>query len=318
MNFKLEGFNTENEKIELSKPVWFEFLIGNFGTDVKYRFIFLKPIPNKISKLKIQLNNEQPQIFIVDKIKETYYNNKSKISSYELVVSSPISLIWQNFVQPETFEKLSVQNLFEKFCKPFKIESISQNLLNCQPTNFFTTLGMTYWDVVCIFFRKVFNTTIFVNQNKQLTTKFKPQHTTQLSTSHPNLTLFKNLTDRTKLISTIMVQLPDDNSNSFIELKHSNIISEQLKINRIKYFKLPKQFDMLPNKGAKSIITKHNTSHKTIELEFAEILTPLWPGSVVKLIDKNRTVDVCVSEFYCALLKNGPVSKIKLHLSELI
>ena len=319
MKFKLKGLTTQNETINLPNPIWFEFLINNFGANVLYRFFFLKPIPDKITLVKVYLNNEHSQIFMVDRVCENIQNKKNRISTFELVLSSPINLIWQNYVQPETFEQLSINTLFEKFCKPFSIKSILPDLLNSPPTNFITNLGMTCWDVVCLFFKKVFNVTVFVNQNKQLTTKFIPEHAVQLNTNNPNLTMFKSIIDRTKLISTIMVQLPDDDSNTFLKLKqNSNIISEQLKINRTKYFKLPKQFDMLPNKGAQAIVEKYATNHKIMVLEFSKILAPLWPGSIVTLLDGSKKTDLCVSEFYCALLKTGPVSKIKFYHSDLL
>ena len=319
MKFKLKGLTAQNEKIELSKPVWFEHLIENFGATIKFKFFFLKPIPYEITQLIIQKNEEPPQTFIVDQLEQL--NRKNKPAIFTLTVSSPLNFIWQNYVKPEIFATLSVNELFEKFCKPFQIQSINPTLQNntSTQTNFFTTLGMTYWDVVTLFFKKNFNTTIFINKNNQITTKFKNPNLNPITTNDPYLTSLKNLTDRTQILSTLLIQLPDSSANNFNEIAHENPVAEKLKINRTKFFKLPKHFTMLPKIGAQTIIDQHNASHKIIELQFAKILEPiLWPGTIVELINRDQKLNLCVNSFYTALLNNGPITNIKFFMSSLI
>lgn len=307
MKFKLEGIGSNDEPIKLEKPIWFEFLVDNFGTNINIKFMFLQPVSKNIVQLKIAVNDGPFHIFYVDKIQLTVKNRKTMCI---LVASHPISLIWQNYVQPETFEKLTTQQLFEKFCQPFKIEKVDENLQNCAPDKFFTTLGMTYWDVISLFFKKNFNTTIFINKQKQITTKFKPANSIVFNTNNPNLIQYKNFTDRTKILSETMVQLPDDEPNKFQKLKNTNTLAEQLKINRVKFFKLPKQFLMLSHNGAKTIFDRQNANYKTVELKFSKILEPIYPGTIVDLDHNDEKISLCVNSFYSAMLKTGPVSKI--------
>lgn len=318
MKFSLSGLTANNEKIELAKPIWFELLINNFGVNIYFKFFFSKPIPQKVVQLEVQIDSKPAQIFTIEKI--IYIKKNKHPAVFEVYACSPINLVCQNFVTPENFDSLSVNTMFEKFCKPFQIKSISPNLQNHIPSSFFTTLGMTYWDTITLFFKKNFNTTIFVDKNKQITTKFKSDNINALNTNDPFLTNFEAITDRTKLISNILVQFVDEHSNKFTELKHENKLAEELKINRTKFFKLPKQFSMLPKAGAKAIIDLQNAAHKIIKLKFAKIFKPvLFPGTTLQLVNSDgEKINVCVRSFYTALLKDGPVSKITLFYSDLI
>ncbi len=314
MNFKLIGITQNNEQINLPTPIWFSHTIDLYGTYINFKFTFTKTIPTNLVKVNIMFKNKNWQNFIVDKIQQTICENKSLVF---LTVSHPICYVWQNYVEPKQFNNLKVETFFKQFCEPFNIKSISPDLLNHKSDSFFTTLGMTYWDVISLFFKKEFNISVFVNEEKKLTMKYAPIEPIKLNLNKLKLRNFNYVEDRTNLLSTIYVQQIDDLSNSYIKFKSDSYLAMQNKINRSKFFKIPSQFKMLPDKGALAIIEKHNANYKTLKIEISQLIDSIFPGTIIEVEHNNFKNNMCVKSFSIEFNKLGALTKIELLFNDL-
>ena len=317
MEINLECFDKNNKIINSPKPIWFEHYIGEQGTKRIFQFTFIQPISTQIQKIKIQIDNDPVQMFIVDKFERTQQHKKMV---FTLTASHPIGLIAQNNLLPQQWDKFSIQTLMETFCKPFQIKSIKPELTlkSDQTIPFYTTLGMTNWDAITLFFRKEYNCCVYIDKNNSITTKYIPKPTIIFDSTDTNLVKIEQIENRAKLFSTIMVQKINDEPNAFSTLNLKNPSIEQNNIKRRKFFKVPAQYELMPNRGAQAIFDRINAKHKTVILKFTKTMQPLFPGTIVKVTDNNKSKLMCINSFKTSTTSLGSFTEINLSYSDLV
>lgn len=317
MNFKICAICDNKQTIMLPQPIWFCHTINNKGTNICFDFTFTEQIQTNIIKTKINWEldgSEHEETFLVDEIK-TIYSSKTKF--FHLKLSHPVCYVWKNNVEPQNFTNFSSTDLLNNFCKPYNI-SLVKNFKNIQTSSFLTTLGMTYWDAISIFFKKTLNSTVFLNNLKQVTPKFQTKKPNILNENKQYITHIEKIEDRTKLLSKIIIHQPDDKPEKFTISSGINQIALNKGIERTKFFNLPKQYSLFPNRGSQLLIDKYNADHKTIEIRLAKTIDAVWPGSEIYFEDENSTIKLCVDSFQTSLTQQGPHTTIGLLYNDLI
>lgn len=315
MKINLKFFDQNNNIVKTPNPVWFEHLICDQGTKREFKFTFADQISPQIQQIKIQFDDEPAQLFNVSIIEKNYQHKKRFFS---LTASHPLNLITQNNLPPQNWENFSLQTLFEQFCQPFQIKNIKTNLQTTQTINFYTTLGMTNWDAIKLFFRKQLNCSVFIDKNNSITTKFIPAQPIIFNANDPYLTKIEHIENRDKLFSTILVQKFDDDPNIFSMLKIQNPSIQQNNVNKIKFFKVPSQYALMPNRGAQAIFDRINAKHKIMKLKFKKTMQPIYPGTIIKFKDNNKTINMCVTSFATSITKEGSSTEIAMAYADLV
>lgn len=307
MKITLKGYDIKNNVIDLPKPLSYEMHFGEYGIDIWFSFKFARALSNSLAKVDVIKENGKVYSCFVDVIQR----NLDRHGDYFfLKVRSLICRIWQNQVRPVEYKTYGVVAMFDRYARPYGINKIKFNTHKVDLNNFYVELGMTAWDVVSIYCKKAFDTLPIVDENFQLGSYYSPSKPINFGTDIKYLSLIK-AEDRSSVISKVYIK-SDGKGVDFSE-HFEDSLAKETGIERVRYYKAPKQWSILPNRGAKNLIYESGRKRYRYEITLPEYLD-IYPGMIVRIKGKIASKGTChVSEVHFSLNEKGPLTKIILH-----
>lgn len=306
MKIKLKGYDIKNNIIELPKPLSYEMHFGECGIDIWFSFKFAKEISSNLVKVDVVMENGKVYSCFIDIIQR----HLNKHGDYFLLkVRSVICRIWQNQVRPIQYKNYGVLAMFDEYVRPYGINKLKFNTHKVSLNNFYVELGMTAWDVVSIYCKKVFDTSPIVDENFELGSYYSPSKPIVFGTDIKYLSLVK-AEDRSRVISRVYIK-----SGSGLDFSGhcDDIIAVETGVERVRYYKAPKQWSIFPNRGAEYLIHEAGKKRYRYEITLSEYID-VYPGMIVKIRGKVVAKGTCyISEVHFSLNEKGPLTRIILY-----
>ncbi len=306
MKVKLKGYDIKNNIIDLPKPLSYEMHFGESGTDIWFSFKFVTEININLVKVDVIKENGKVYSCFVDIIQR----NLNKHGDYFfLKVRSFICRIWQNQVRPIEYKNYSVVAMFDKYARPYGVNKLKFNMNKVALSNFYVELGMTPWDVISIYCNKAFNTFPIIDENFELGSYYFPTKPIVFGTDIKYLSLIK-LEDRSNIISRVYIK--SESGLDFCDY-YSDSLAEEVGIDRVRYYKAPKQWSILPNRGAKYLIYEYGKKRFRYEITLLNYID-VYPGMIAKIEGKVESKGNCyINEVHFSFDEKGPITKIILY-----
>lgn len=301
MKLELVGYDAKNKTLKLPKILSYQMHIGKRGSDIWFEFRFFENISSKLIKVDIYKENRKIYSCFVDKIERI---SSDQGEYFSLKIRSFICRIWQNQVNPIEHKNYSILSMIDKYCKPYGIVK-TKFPKNVSLDSFYVELGMTAWDVLSIYCYKAFNTFSFINENFEICGYYSPKEEIIFDSQHFKYVNLIKCEDRSNIISRINIKSNIGVSN-FSE-HCDNIFAQCVGISRERYYKPPKQWSVLPKRGASYLMDCSAAKTHTYELTVAEHMD-IRPGMKIRL----EGTDCYTQEVDFSLGKRGPLTKIKL------
>lgn len=306
MKVKLKGYDIKNNIIDLPKPLSYEMHFGECGIDIWFSFKFAKEISSNLVKVDVIIENGKVYSCFIDIIQR----NLNKHGDYFLLkVRSVICRIWQNQVRPIEYKNYGVVAMFDKYVRPYGINKLKFNTNKVALNNFYVELGMTAWDVVSIYCKKAFDTYPIVDENFELGSYYYPSKPVVFGTGIKYLSLVKS-EDRSRVISRVYIK-----SESGLDFSGhcSDNLAAEAGVERVRYYKAPKQWSILPNRGAEYLIYESGKKRYRYEITLSEHID-VYPGMIAKIKGKVEGKGICyISEVHFSFNEKGPLTKIVLY-----
>lgn len=319
MKIELKGMNYKNEAIKIPKILWYNHYIGKFGIEETFTFGFLEKIPKELCKVIISKDNEKNIECFVDSIAA---QADKKGFTYTLKVKNKLCELFENNVAPKIYKNFTLEQLLKIYCEEYKIKNtITSNKIGDVKLNeFIVDMGMTAWDVIHLFYEKICNKDIFINNNREITLPYAPQNSNLCFGNYKNDKIFnvkgirytrlKSIDDRSNLISKAYVKLVDASDNTKFEtLNDENYYTTECGIKRVKYCNVPNQWAILKKLGADYIIKKENKKRYKFIITTFEDVNP-HPGMLGRINELNKYEDLCVMEVFKHVDEKGMETKI--------
>lgn len=305
MKIKLKGYDIKNNIIELPKPLSYEMHFGEYGIDIWFSFKFTKEISSRLVKVDVIMENGKIYSCFVDVIQR----NLNKHGDYFfLKVRSVICRIWQNQVRPVEYKNYGVVAMFDKYVRPYGINKIKFNTNKVSLNNFYVELGMTAWDVVSIYCKKAFDTYPIIDENFELGGYYSPRRPIIFGTDIKYISLVKS-EDRSRVISQVYIK---SGGLDFSEHCDDNLATES-GVERVRYYKAPKQWSILPDRGAKHLIHESGKQRYRYEIMLSEHID-IYPGMIAKIKGKIACRGNCyINDVHFSFNEKGPLTKIVLY-----
>ncbi len=306
MKVKLKGYDIKNNIIDLPKPLSYEMHFGECGIDIWFSFKFVTEISSKLVKVDVIKENGKVYSCFVDIIQR----NLNKHGDYFfLKVRSFICRIWQNQVRPIEYKNYGVVAMFDKYARPYGVNKLKFNTHKVVLNSFYVELGMTAWDVISIYCKKAFDTSPIIDENFELGSYYSPTKPIVFGTDIKYLSLTKS-EDRSSVISRVYIKA--GSGLDFYEHCSDNL-AEETGIARVRYYKAPKQWSILPNRGAEYLIYESGKKRYKYEITLSDYID-VYPGMIAKVKGKVAAKGNCyINEVHFSFNEKGPLTKIILH-----
>ena len=307
MKIQLKGYDIKNNIVNLPKPLSYEMHFGEFGIDIWFSFKFATEVSNSLVKVDVIKESGKVHSCFVDSIQRRL---SKKGDYFFLKVRNLLCRIWQNQVRPIEYKSYGVVAMFDKYAKPYGINKLNFNTHKVILNDFYVELGMTAWDVVFIYCKKAFDTSPIVDENFQLGRTYLPSKPITFGTDIKYLSLV-TMEDRSSVISKVFVK-SNGKGVDFSEYFEDSLAKET-GIKRVRYYKAPRQWSILPNRGAEYLIYEAGKKRYRYEITLPQYLD-VYPGMIVKIKGKIPVKGTCyVSEVHFSLDEKGPLTKISLY-----
>lgn len=305
MKVKLKGYDIKNNVIELPKPLSYEMHFGECGINIWFSFKFAKEISSNLVKVDVIIENGKVYSCFIDLLQRSLNEHGDY---FLLKVRSVICRIWQNQVRPIEYKNYGVVAMFDKYVRPYGINKLKFNTNKVSLNNFYVELGMTAWDVVHIYCKKVFDTSPILDKNFELGGYYHPSRPIIFGTDIKYLSLVKS-EDRSRVISQVYVK----SSGLDFSEQYSNTLALESGVERVRYYKAPKQWSILPNRGAEYLIYESGKKRYRYEITLSEHID-IYPGMIAKIKGKVACKGTCyISEVHFSFNEKGPLTKIVLY-----
>ena len=301
MNLQLVGYDAKNNAVNLPKILAYEMHIGMRGSDIWFEFKFFENISHKLIKVDIYKENRKKYSCFIDKIEKISSNQGDY---FLLKVRCFICRIWQNQVQPIEYKNYYILNMIDKYCKPYGIFK-TKFPSNVSLKTFYVELGMTAWDVLSVYCYKAFNLFSFINEDFEICGCYSPKKDIIFDSQHFKYIKLIQREDRSNVISKIHIKFNNGISN-FSEY-YDNVFAQKVGILREKYYQPPKQWSILPKRGASYLVDSNEMKRNTYEITVAEHVD-IHPGMKARVDGQE-----CYTyEVHFSLNEKGPITQIKL------
>lgn len=305
MSIELTAYDISGTLLALPTPIAYEMYSGDLGVVTTFSFKFLQSIPKEVVRLDVKKENGDIISCFVDSIQRVLDENGD---NYTLNVTNDRAKVMQNQVKPTKHLVYDTSNMLEDYAKPYGITK--SNLVSGTASIFETTIGMTAWDAITLFCRKVFGGYATLMQDGTLSLNNFISTPIVFGEGGLPYTYLKQKDDRTVLPSRVYMQAYDDDSDFSAYMDNEYAIN--CGISRVRYYRSPKQWSILTKRGASEIIRNANLKRYTYEIKVPQYLD-LYPGMVVKI--KGLGIDETtyyVDKTYFSKTQKGQFTRVVL------
>lgn len=305
MSIVLHAYDIEDKEVNLPKILSFRYTITEWGVERTFIASLAGVISETIVKLNATLDGKQIFNGFIDKMSRSIGVNGdvSNIKAKDFVAR-----IKENHVRPANVVGMTPKILFNAYIKPYGITK--HDFYGNTSTNMQIRAGMSAWQVVNLYCRKVYQNIAFIDAENTIQLVRTKNTNIRIGFDGLPFTSITKIEDRSKMCSTVYMQ-NEDNKLDFPHRADSSIAKE-CGIKRVWYYRTPDQWVHINDRGATQVVRDSKRKSNIISINIPQYVS-LYPGDVVTIYtNKIDTAHFYVHTISFVLDENGPQTKLIL------